>query len=508
MRARIYSWGFPLRGYLDTSRDALNRTAQYVYGIASYSFSLFKAATIGDLYEIVTQRADFVTTVLYQRSKLTGVGIGHFGPAWQNWLPKMVVVSGKESNILKVANYGEEDPKNIDRAARSIFGGTAKLVAGKETIAGMYGEDAQKMRRKLKRYMSEPEALKDIHAYTCDFTHHCLENWRTDKSYQDNITYLTANVIGYCVLGIPRVEIDEVPVLRDFDTLVVKGDFRSREFLEMKDKFVVMGNRLLSQSPQEIYDSQKMIYDLVHFDLVDSKQITDKEELKKLVIESKGTAALFTTGNLGMLLMGAMVYISQDNEIKSRLREELAANPDWRNNWEILNKLHYLNCVYLEAVRFLSPTSVIPRKTSRPFELVVEGKDKIKRSYNIPSHSMLFGAIRCVNNDPDYWHNPRTFNPSRFETEQGKKYQATASSDYFVPFSTGNRLCPAGAKFVPMAFKSFVAEFISQFDLTLDKPIEEIPTHAANPRWEQEYFATLNKITESNHAKLHFKQTP
>lgn len=54
--------------------------------------------------------------------------------------------------------------------------------------------------------------------------------------------------------------------------------------------------------------------------------------------------------------------------------------------------------------------------------------------YTIPKHAMVIPNLYSVSMDPDYWHEPTKFNPSRFLGDAGKLIKIEA----FIPFSAGN----------------------------------------------------------------------
>jgi cytochrome P450 len=498
IRGIAANWYYALGGYyIDRGKDALTASGRYLYGSAASTCRYIKAVTIGDAYEIVTRGPSFIFGDLYQRSRETGFAIAHFGPTWQSWhkLPKFVVVSGKESNIANVANYGEEDPKNIDPATRTVLAEKTYKVTERDTVLGMLGEKAQLQRKSLKLHLSEDAALEEAYHFSREFAQKCLKEWNPVYSFQENIAYFNANVIARCVVGVPGVDMDVVPILLELDDFVVRDDLDSQAFYIVRNKFREICQQLESEHAETIYNRKKIIYDLLELDNI--REFKDLDDLKEKVKSTHGARTLFTTGNMSMVLSGAIAYISQNEDVRKRLRAELADNPDWQTSYKKLNQLHYLNCVYLEALRIMSPTHALVRRTSRPAKMTVEGKDNIKRTFSVPAGAYLFAPIRCINNDPDYWQNPQSFVPARFENN--KKYHGLIGNDHLNPFGAGNRSCPAGSKFVPVVMKCMLAELFSQHDLRLDKPIEPIPADSAYPRFKNRYTAVITPYVPEQH---------
>lgn len=55
--------------------------------------------------------------------------------------------------------------------------------------------------------------------------------------------------------------------------------------------------------------------------------------------------------------------------------------------------------------------------------------------YKIPAGSHVVPLINSVHMDPNLWHKPEEFNPSRFLDTEGK----VRKPEFFIPFGVGRR---------------------------------------------------------------------
>lgn len=71
----------------------------------------------------------------------------------------------------------------------------------------------------------------------------------------------------------------------------------------------------------------------------------------------------------------------------------------------------------------------------------------------------------------DYYPNPESFNPERFNSENGG---VKSFKDRFVliPFGDGPRIC-LGMKFAYMQVKAGIAAIVKNFDISIDKNMPE-----------------------------------
>ena len=99
-------------------------------------------------------------------------------------------------------------------------------------------------------------------------------------------------------------------------------------------------------------------------------------------------------------------------------------------NCESIMQLPFLDAVVCETLRLLSPVLYVDR---------VRAQDHYVEKYNLMIRKGDVAAISiyATQNDPDYWHEPHKFDPSRFL--RGNRENIIPGS--YLPFGLGPRHC-------------------------------------------------------------------
>ena len=116
--------------------------------------------------------------------------------------------------------------------------------------------------------------------------------------------------------------------------------------------------------------------------------------------------------------------------------------------------LKYLKLVIREALRMHPPVPILPRASRE--ERVIDG-------YTIPANVKVLVNNWGMQRDPQYWTNPESFEPERFE-ECSKEF---LGADFdFLPFGAGKRMCP-GITFAMASVELVLAQLLYHFDWKL-----------------------------------------
>ncbi|KAL0388198.1 UNVERIFIED_CONTAM: cytochrome [Sesamum radiatum] len=113
--------------------------------------------------------------------------------------------------------------------------------------------------------------------------------------------------------------------------------------------------------------------------------------------------------------------------------------------------LKYLKLVIKETFRLHPPIPLLPRACRD--ECNVNG-------YSIPLKSKVMINIWAMGRDPEYWHQPETFQPGRFENSST---DFLGNSFEYIPFGAGRRICP-GMNFGLANVELPLAQLLYHFD--------------------------------------------
>ena len=172
-------------------------------------------------------------------------------------------------------------------------------------------------------------------------------------------------------------------------------------------------------------------------------------------------------------LTHTIYYLVRHPEIKQRLYEECVSLGVDELNYDQLEAGPYMQMVFNETQRIRPSVPLLPRRTVREVEMA---------GYKVPANTQVFIFSRYSHYMPEYWSNPFTFDPERFERGEHKKHPFQ-----FHQFGGGAHKC-IGMHFSQMEYKCFLHQFMLKFDfertnqkdpwmqtLPLPKPSDDMP---------------------------------
>lgn len=178
------------------------------------------------------------------------------------------------------------------------------------------------------------------------------------------------------------------------------------------------------------------------------------------------TAGHETTANA----LGFTLYLlAKNTEIQEKAFQEVSkVDMDSNDIFANLSLLPYIQQCIEEGMRLYPPAYYIDRMSI--------GEDQLGR-YTIAKNTMLLLAIYELHRDADFWEDPGSFQPERFEAGKKKDY-----SDYYYPFGAGPRMC-IGNNFAMYEMVLTIARILKRYTLTTDvDDIEVNPLISLKPK--------------------------
>lgn len=137
------------------------------------------------------------------------------------------------------------------------------------------------------------------------------------------------------------------------------------------------------------------------------------------------------------LLTLASYELAINPDIQQKLYEEIAVVEQQLNgkriDYDVLQKLKYLDQVISETLRKWPPAVQIDRKCVKDYEY----NDGEKHNFKIEKGTTLIFPTYGIHNDSQFWSNPEKFDPERFSDENKSKIKP----GNYIPFGIGPRNC-------------------------------------------------------------------
>ncbi|EGV95174.1 cytochrome P450 2C26 isoform X3 [Cricetulus griseus] len=221
-------------------------------------------------------------------------------------------------------------------------------------------------------------------------------------------------------------------------------DYKDKDFLNLL-KFLEENTKILSSPWIQENCNQELKYTL--------------ENLAVIVNDLFGAGTETTSSTLRYALLLLMKY----PQVTAKVQEEIdrVVGRDRSACMQDKSRMPYTNATIHEVQRFIDlvPNS-IPHAVTRDVKF---------RNYLIPKGTTVIVSLSSVLHDSKEFPNPETFDPGHFLDGNGN----FKKSDYFMPFSTGKRVC-AGEALAQMELFLFLTTILQKFKLKSLLPPKDV----------------------------------
>ena len=208
--------------------------------------------------------------------------------------------------------------------------------------------------------------------------------------------------------------------------------------------FDIIEKRRASGQPQD--DLLQMLLDCT--DEETGQQMND-QQVRDEAITMFAAGHETSANGLNWLLL----ELSKHPEMVQKIREECAIF-DTVPTWEQLLQLTYTRQVVEEGLRLFPPAWAVAREATA--NDVIEG-------FEIRKGTIVFLPMYELHRNPEFWHNPLSFDPSHFTPENVKNRPKFA----YLPFGAGPRIC-IGQQFALIEMQLILASLLKRFTFVPD----------------------------------------
>lgn len=176
-------------------------------------------------------------------------------------------------------------------------------------------------------------------------------------------------------------------------------------------------------------------------------------------------------------LAWALYLMATHPEWQERLAEEAQALET--SDFSVMSKLKLSRDVFRETLRLYPPVPMMVRENSCPERFrdrdVKKGAQLVLSPWHLHRHERL-------------WDNPDGFDPTRWQTENGKQCQREA----FIPFSAGPRVC-TGAGFAMVEGPLLLSRILRDFRVTAQPDRVPVPVAHLTVRSDKGIWLALSR---------------
>lgn len=283
-----------------------------------------------------------------------------------------------------------------------------------------------------------------------------LKNEGTDKAFSPfNYIYLSVyNIIARSAFG-KRYSLDDpefiyiknsfdyfrhnVNSLTLIDRLPIIKPFYYKTFNKVSQTLLSLSNTITRKYREHLTDNQKGVIRDFCDGLIEAKE--------EAIAEVKESAPHLSDNNLSFVIFNLffagsdtsnymmrwiILLMANNLEMQTKLRDEIeTVIGDRVALLEDRMKCHYVNAFISECLRF-RPVAPISLSHAAMCDAKIG-------NYFVPKGCFVAPLIWTLHSSKQYWTKPEEFDPTRFLQSDGQFIKAKIP--YYIPFSTGRRIC-------------------------------------------------------------------
>uniref|UniRef100_A0AAR5PAE4 Cytochrome P450 n=1 Tax=Dendroctonus ponderosae TaxID=77166 RepID=A0AAR5PAE4_DENPD len=179
------------------------------------------------------------------------------------------------------------------------------------------------------------------------------------------------------------------------------------------------------------------------------------------------------SGTVSSNMSFLMYEMARHPDIQEKTRREIwevcKYDPEYKVTYEDLHNLKYCDMIINETLRIHTSVTEVRRMCTTDYQ--VPGTN-----VTIQKGTFVLIPIWALHNDPDYYENPKEFNPENF----GEEKKADRKNAPFFPFGEGIRSC-IGMRFALIQMKLAMVKYLKHFKYELNSKTPKDIQYEASP---------------------------
>ncbi|CAI9106507.1 OLC1v1005683C1 [Oldenlandia corymbosa var. corymbosa] len=214
---------------------------------------------------------------------------------------------------------------------------------------------------------------------------------------------------------------------------------RRNEMMKMREKFDEVLDRIIDQHCEKFARTKQGMGDSGQEDLVDVLlRVKESGDLQVQISNDNIKAIIMdvfigATENPSTIMEWAMSEMIRNPNVMAKAQDEIRKS--FRGKGAIqetdFQDLKYLMLVIKETLRLHPVLPILVGRKCRE-ECEIDG-------YKIAINTMAMINVWAIGRDPEYWDDPESFKPERFENISA---DFTGTNFKYLPFGAGRRVCP------------------------------------------------------------------
>lgn len=228
---------------------------------------------------------------------------------------------------------------------------------------------------------------------------------------------------------------------------------------KVRDFFVKMTNQAIKYREE---NKIEQIDFLQYFMDLKNKRLECNEE----IVSNEAMMFFDAVDTSSQVIANTLHSLGENERVQQKLREEIQETIKEYGEIDfdiLMDKMPYLNQVFIEATRLHPPIPVTSRHCIESIDMPIEDN----RTIRIEKGTVIIIPIWSTHHNKDYYPDPMEFRPERFDPQNGGVKRFT-DEGIFIPFGAGPRIC-LGMRLAQVQIKAALVELIKNFEISVNR---------------------------------------